>query len=165
MRIDLHSSDLRIESRTWDTKPGCCTQRSGDASPAFSQGSLNAFFLSSQNLFDERPAQRLNSNRLSGEPLLIDRKGFGFTNNYRPFNHVLKLANVARPRIGPKYFKALLVDTSYLLSYLARIAIDEVLDQHWNIFFSFVQGRNFNGKHVEPIKQITAESALGHSDF
>ena len=32
-------------------------------------------------------------------------------------------------------------------------------DQHWNIVFSFVQRRNFNGKHIETIEQIAPESS------
>ena len=39
------------------------------------------------------------------------------------------------------------------------IAVDEVLDQHGNVFFSLAQRRNLDGKHVQAIKEVPSKSA------
>src|ERR1700692_3673034 len=45
------------------------------------------------------------------------------------------------------------------LSCFSCETIDEVLDQHRNVFCPFAQRRNLNRKNVEPVKQVAPQHA------
>src|SRR5262249_36232366 len=76
-----------------------------------------------------------------------------------PFNQVLKLTNIAGPGVGLKHIQTGFIYALYFFPKLARITIDEVLDQHGNVFSSFTQRRHFNRKDIETIEQIAPESS------
>ena len=54
---------------------------------------------------------------------------------------------------------------AYLLPRFVGIAINEVLDQQGKVFSSFTEGRQVNGKHVAPIKEIAPKRAGGHGSL
>src|SRR5260221_13602626 len=89
--------------------------------------------------------------------MLINHKVFRFTDNHRPFDDVLELANVAWPAVGLQELQALLTYPSYLFPRFTGEASDEVLDEHGNVCSSLPQGRHRNRKDVEPVKQIAAK--------
>src|SRR5260370_3225342 len=71
----------------------------------------------------------------------------------------MELEKVSRPRVRLKQFQAPLVYPANALSRFPRVAIDEVSDQHRNIFPSFPQRRHLDRKNVEPIKEVTPKGA------
>src|SRR6266403_2411041 len=98
-------------------------------------------------------------NRLLRKPSLVYREILRFAHDDRSLNHVLQFANVTRPGIRLKQVQTLLVDPPYILSYIPRAMIDEVFDQHRNVFSSFSQRRHINREHVEPVKQVTTKGS------
>ena len=48
----------------------------------------------------DRPS-RLSTAAAPGEPALVDREFVGVGHDHRPLDHVLQLANIPRPGIGP----------------------------------------------------------------
>src|SRR5580704_18233014 len=88
---------------------------------------------------------------------------FCFAYNDRSFNHVLQFANITRPRVRLKQLKTLFVHRLKALSCLPCETINEVLNQHGNVFSSFAQRGHFNWKNVEPVKQVAPECARGDS--
>src|SRR6266478_5719457 len=127
---------------------------------AFSQGRLNhLFFPGSQPLREVSLAIELACNRLPRKPSLVHREIFGFAHDDRSLNHVLQFANVTRPGIRLKQVQTLLFDPPYILSCTPRATMNEILNQHRNIFLSFPQRRHLNRKNVEPVKQVATKGA------
>jgi hypothetical protein len=63
-------------------------------------------------------------------------KGIPSAEDYGSLDDILQLTNIACPMIGLAKLERVFVDLADLLSRLLRIALPEVLDQHWNVFFS-----------------------------
>src|SRR4029077_12945184 len=70
-----------------------------------------------------------------------------------------------RPGVRLKQFQALFVYPADALSCFIRITVDEVLNQHGNIFLPFPQRRHLDRKNVEPVKEVTPERARGDGRF
>src|SRR5882762_2432666 len=98
-------------------------------------------------------------NRLLRKPSLVYREILRFAHDDRSLNHVLQFANVTRPGIRLKQVQTLLVDTPYILSYIPRATIQEIIDQHRNVCPAFPQRRNLKGKNVEPVKKVATKGA------
>src|SRR5260370_32977096 len=129
-------------------------------SSGFSEGRINhLFFPGSQPVREVRLAIELVCNRLLRKPSLVHREILGFAHDDRSLNHVLQFANVTRPGIRLKQVQTLLVDPPYILSYIPRATINEILNQHWNIFPPFTQRRNLKRKNVKPVKQVAAKDS------
>src|SRR5262249_9293630 len=79
--------------------------------------------------------------------------------NDGPFNYVLKLSNVAGPRIRLKKLHAFLIDRSHFLSQLGGISINEIFREQRDIFFPFTQRGNINGENINSIEKIRPKSA------
>jgi len=91
---------------------------------------------------------------LPRKPTLIHREILRVADNYRSLDDVLQFANVTRPRVRLKQFQAPFVYPANVLSrFPPRVTIDQVLNQHRNIFPSFPQRRHFDGKNVEAVKR------------
>src|SRR5260370_35808634 len=99
--------------------------------------------------------------RLPRKPTLIDREILRVAQDYRSLDDVLQFANVTRPGVRLKQFQALFVYSADALSCFTRITIDEVLNQHGNVFLPFTQRRHSNRENVEPVKQVAAKCACG----
>src|SRR5262249_23151536 len=67
-------------------------------------------------------------------------------------------ANVAPPWIRSQKLHALLADGPDLLPRLARIAVDEILDEDRDILLPFTERWNVDREHVEPIEEIASKS-------
>src|SRR5260370_3440799 len=129
-------------------------------SSGFSEGRINhLFFPGSQPLREVSLAIELACNRLPRKPSLVHREILGFAHDDRSLNHVLQFANVTRPGIRLKQVQTLLVDPPYILSCTPRATMNEILNQHRNIFLSFPQRRHLNRKNVEPVKQVATKGA------
>src|ERR1700733_4463711 len=158
--VDLQRRNFRFQGRSMN--PQFCSRscRSGYPPLAFAQSSLNDLFL-----LGSEPPRKFNLDHWfrceswSRKPTLIDCETLGFTYNDRTLNHVLQLANIARPGIRLQQIKALLTNCLKVLSCSSRKTIDEVPDEEGNVFSSFAQGRHLNWKNVEPVKQIAPERA------
>src|SRR5260370_36783400 len=93
--------------------------------------------------------------RLPRKPTLINREILRFAHDYRSLDDILQFANVTGPGVRLKQFQALFVYPANALSRFSRIAIDEVLNEHWNVFLAFSQRRHLNRENVEPVKEVT----------
>src|SRR6266436_5074958 len=80
-----------------------------------------------------------------------------FAHDDRSLNHVLQFADVPWPGVGAKQVEAFFGYPLYVLSHLPRAMIDEVFDQHRNVFSSFPQRRHINRKNVETVEEIAAK--------
>ena len=142
--------------------PQLCSSsgRSRYSSSAFAQGSLNDLFLFGSR-FTRQPHVAFRSSYIGRprKPTLIDREILRVAHDYGSLDDVLQFANVTRPRVRLKQFQAPLVHPANALSRFPRVAIDEVSDQHRNIFPSFPQRRYLDRKNVEPIKEIAPKGA------
>src|SRR5260370_42023358 len=90
---------------------------------------------------------------------LIDREILCFAYNFPSLDDVLPFANVTRPGVRLKQIEALFVHRLKPFSCFLGVTINEILDQHGDVFSSFSQGGNFNGKDVEPVKEVAPEHA------
>jgi hypothetical protein len=72
------------------------------------------------------------------------------------------LARRASSTIAFQAIECPFADQSECLPGLPRVATDEVLHQHGNVFPPFPQRRHLERKHVEPIKEILTERSVGH---
>src|SRR5260370_6966081 len=80
--------------------------------------------------------------------------------NYRSLDDVLQFTNIARPGVGLKQIDTLFVHRLKALSCFPCVTIDEVLDQHGNIFSSLPERGDLNGKNVDPVKEVAPEHTL-----
>jgi hypothetical protein len=62
-----------------------------------------------------------------------------------------------------KQFQALFVYPANVLSRFPRVTIDEVLNEHWNVFRSLPQRRHLDRKNVEPVKEVAPKCASSDS--
>src|SRR6266536_2204545 len=146
--VNLQRSDLRFQGRGRNAQLGCRTRRPRYSASGLSQGSLNYLPLLRYRPLGQGLARRLCQNRLRRQPTLLYREGLRITDDDRPLDDILELSNVTRPRVRLQQLQCLLVDATYFLPHFAGIAFNEVLHQHENVFSSFAQRRNLDGKHV-----------------
>src|SRR6202041_1549176 len=85
------------------------------------------------------------------------------TYDYGSLDNVLQFANVTRPRIRLKQFQTLFVYPADGFSCFSRKRVDEVLDQHRNVFSSFPQRRHLDRKNVKPVKEVAPKCASSDS--
>src|SRR4029450_2002257 len=85
--------------------------------------------------------------------------------NHRPFNYVLQLTNIAWPTIGLKEFERLFVDRPDILPCPACETLHEVFEQHQNVVLTLSERWHFDGKDIEPIKEVRAEGPTGFGGF
>src|SRR5215469_15701152 len=155
-----------LKRRSWYAEFGSRSRRSVHASSAFAQRRLNdLFLLRSKPSKGFKSSARHSSGRLSRKPAFIYREILCFAYNDGSLNDILQFANIARPRIRLKQIEALLVQGLEALSCLPCETINEVLNQQRNVFFSFTQRRHFNGKNVEPVKQVAPERPRRDGSF
>src|SRR5260370_17411331 len=124
---------------------------------------------SQSSLFPERRAFgevqrdfRFGRKRLLSKPGVVDREILCFAHDDRSLNHVLQFADVPWPGVGAKQVEAFFGYPLYVLSHFPRALIDEVSDQHRNVFSSFSQRRHINRENVDPVKQVTTKRSLTH---
>src|SRR5260370_41634664 len=80
--------------------------------------------------------------------------------NYGSLDDVLRLRNIAWPGVGLKEIDTLFVHRLKALSCFRCVTIDEVLEQHGNIFSSLPERGDLNGKNVELVKEVAPEHTL-----
>src|SRR5262249_27822055 len=56
----------------------------------------------------------------------------------------------------------LLIDAPHFLSRFTGVTINEVLDQHRDVFSSLPQRWHLNGKNVEPVKEVATKRGGSH---
>jgi hypothetical protein len=79
-----------------------------------------------------------------------------------PSNHVLELANVARPTVFLEEPHRLRRDSRRAAVVLLAEAAQEVPNERRNFFPARSQWRNGNRDHIEPIVQILSKLSVGH---
>jgi len=94
------------------------------------------------------------------EAHVIDRHDPTRRQDDRPLNHILELANVSRPVMVLQHAHHRLRNRGHWLSQLRGKTLDEVRDQHRNVFGSFAQGRQRNRKHVQAIVEVSTEAVV-----
>ena len=105
------------------------------------------------------PCDLRRGDYLTRQPTLVHGELLGFAQYDRPFNNVLWLTSISRPGVRRQAVQTLPTYTANLLSCLSSITVDEILDQHRNVFFSFAQRRDCDRKHIQPIEQVAPKCA------
>ena len=82
-----------------------------------------------------------------------------------PFDHVRKLADIARPVIEQQFFQCGRRQAQFRLVQLRPQPIHEMPGQNRNVILMFTQGRNLQRNHMQPVKQIFAELAAFDQAF
>src|SRR5271155_4864513 len=77
--------------------------------------------------------------------------------NDRAFDNVFQFPNVSWPTPGSQLLHCWGGNRLDILVHKAAVFLREIAHQQRNVFRTFTQGGNADGKHVEPIVQITAE--------
>src|SRR5713226_9357704 len=158
--LDFQCANLRFERRTRDSEPCSRSRGTEDAPFASTQGIFNdCLFVNGQRAGQAELAFELGSR---GQPTLVDDEFVGVRDNHRPLDNVLQLANVPRPHVGLQVIESPLADAPESLPCLPRVAADEVLHQHGDIFPPVPQRWHLDGKYVKPIKEVLTERSVCH---
>src|SRR3984893_18040244 len=157
--VDLHVLDLRVEGRCRHSQRYRRARRTRDLAARLRQGGFDDLLLLADQMLVERSLLRLHRDRAGSKPMLIHREFFRVTEDHRPLDHVLQLADVSGPVVRLQQIEALLVDAAEALPGFGRETVDEVLDQHRNVFAAFPQRRYLDGKDVQAVEQIAPEGA------
>src|SRR5262249_46786443 len=111
-------------------------RRPGDAAPAFGECRLDDLSLGAWLLWEGR--RRGDSwrppARISGKPRWLDGKHATGAQDHGSLDDVLQLADVPRPIVGLQQVERLLVDGPERLAGLSAVALNEVFDQHQDVF-------------------------------
>jgi hypothetical protein len=149
---DIQGSDLRLHCRSWHAEHGSRAGWSKPSSFASPQCGLNhLFFLRCKFLREAGLNSYLACKRLLSKPGLVDRTILCFAHDERSLNHVLQFAMFP--------VEAFFGYPLYVLFHFPRAMIDEVFDQHRNVFSSFPQRSHINRENVEPVKQVTTKGS------
>ena len=76
------------------------------------------------------------------------------------FNGIFKLANIPRPGVVQKNTHGMLGDPRNVFTGFTVLPIDEMSRQKWDVFFTFYERRQDNGKDFQPIVQIISKMSL-----
>src|SRR5262249_24555214 len=93
------------------------------------------------------------------KPHLVYRQSLAFAQNHCSLAHILQFANIAGPLVCLQQLHGSLLNIFNLFSRLARVPLGEIFHEQWNICFALTQRGHVDGKHIEPIKKVTAEGA------
>ncbi len=80
----------------------------------------------------------------------------------RSLNGILKLADVARPRVRENQIARLSAETRLELAHGTAQLTHEVIREEQHIVASFAQRRQMNTEHREPVVEIFTELRVGH---
>ena len=75
------------------------------------------------------------------------------TGNRHSFHDIDQFPDVARPVVLTKHMNGFLGDLN-LDRILFLVALQKMLDEKWNLFFSFTQRRNQDRINLEPVVQV-----------
>src|SRR5215472_18542273 len=155
-------SDFCFESRPRYSQPGGRAGWTSDAASGFRQRRFNQFPL----LFGSKPCQSspgtVGPRRFGLQPGFVHREGLAFAQDDGSFDHVLQLADIARPVVGLKHFQCLLVNLFDLFSRLAGESLDEIFHEKWYVVFALAERRHGDWENVEPIEEVAAEASCGN---
>src|SRR5262249_10687292 len=142
-------------------------RRPGDAAPAFGECRLDDLSLGAWLLWEGR--RRGDSwrppARISGKPRWLDGKHATGAQDHGSLDDVLQLADVPRPIVGLQQVERLLVDGPERLAGLSAVALNEVFDQHQDVFPPLSERRHLDREYIEPIEQVRAEAPICHRRF
>src|SRR5205814_759929 len=80
------------------------------------------------------------------------------TEDHRPLQHVVQLADVALPVARPQPLHRNVADPQHLLAQRPGLPRQQVLDQFGDVLAMLAQRRQANRHDVEPVEEILAES-------
>ncbi len=96
---NLQGSDLVFQRRGRNLKPGGSSGRPGDTASACGQRCLNDLPLTPRLALQRlrRCNSRQSPETIRWRPNIVDGEHITWTQNHRPFDDILQLANIARP--------------------------------------------------------------------
>ena len=92
----------------------------------------------------------------------VNPQDFTIGQNHAALNHILQLANVARPGVLLYRRERSLFDVTDLLPVRPDIARDEIIHQHRYVTLTFTQGWHVNRKNIQSIKQVHPKPPLAN---
>jgi len=75
-------------------------------------------------------------------------------------NGIFKLADIPRPGVVEKNTHGMLGDSLNVLTGFTVLPVDEMSRQKRDVFFTYFEGRQDNGKDFQPIVQIISKMPL-----
>src|SRR5437899_4192550 len=81
--------------------------------------------------------------------------------DYQSFDHVLQLAHIPWPMIMGEERQRLCCNALHLASKGFVVLYEEVIDEEWDIFTAVAQRWHMHWDHIETIKQVITEQAVG----
>src|ERR1700733_13251592 len=99
------------------------------------------------------------------EPSFVNAETFRFTQSHRTFDHILKLANVARPIIGLQEIHRFLLDGPKPFSNPLSKSRNEILRKHRNICHTLAQRGHRDRYDVQSVEEVVAKLAFAHELF
>ncbi|MBA7711270.1 hypothetical protein ES703_120226 [subsurface metagenome] len=85
-------------------------------------------------------------------------KGFSPAKDKGPFHRVLQFPDIARPRVGHEPYKGARLQGRHIhQAHLPGLLLHEVLHQGGDVVLSIPQGRDGDGKDLEPEVEVFAE--------
>src|SRR5262249_2811056 len=79
------------------------------------------------------------------------------------FDGILQFAYIARPAIGLQHVHRLLRDTQPGAVHLTTVMRDEIVHESGDVGTPFVEGREGERHHIEPVVEILTKGATLHS--
>ena len=98
---------------------------------------------------------------LPRKPTLIDGEILRVAHDDRSLDDILQLTNISRPGVRLQECQTFLVNAADALSCFLRKTVDEVRNQHRNVFLTFPQRRNLDRKNIEPVKKVAPKCSGG----
>src|SRR5262249_57420614 len=96
----------------------------------------------------------------AAKPSLIDGEGVGVGDDDCALNDVLQLPDVTWPVVRLKQSRRLFAESPVFFAGAVGEAMNEVLDEQWDIRPTLTQGRDFQRKDVEAVEQVCAKHSV-----
>src|SRR5438093_7839561 len=110
---------------------------------------------------DRLPGRRLSLGGRGLQVAEVDPERSARRENDRAFDDILHLPDIARPVVANKGVHDRGRDALDPPAHPARETLDEMADQHRNIFAPLAQGRQHDREHVQAVVEVVAEVAVG----
>ncbi len=162
--VDSQAGHLGLKGLPWNSE-----QRGGTGWPRYPATSFRQSGLDHPPCFRHLPSLRFVQATHSRtahfrrgidlEPRFVDGKRVVVAQDHSALDHILKFANVARPRVVPQEFERLLIYGVKGFPNFVRTPTYEVLRQKRNIIAAFPKRWHLDGKDLQSVEEIPPECA------
>src|SRR6266853_1669001 len=152
--VDAQGFDLRLERRAGNAELRGCPDRTADPSGRRRERGFDQRFLAIGERGHVARHVLGALARFPLEPRLVDGKSLALAQDHGALDHVLQLAHIPWPVVRLQQLQRLLADGADALPGLLGVTLDQVLRQDRNVVPALAQGRDPDGKDVQPIEEV-----------